>query len=754
MRSTETRRAPQPTRRGDVSLESPRPRRRLQPPARVTKLVGLAVGFAALVVFLWPVTWTWYLGDDAFVAFSVDAAALHGESRVGYIVGETQRALERTGRFAPLGAVGHALYVLTPSVFAYKVGVVAITVLSIALAALLLSELGFGWRYAALLPVVLCAVIQLRYWHDPILAYAAAMPTLACLILGSLVAFARALRTGSGWLYAAALALFLASCLFWEGAPFLTAVYVPVAWAVDNASVRTVVRRTGAFGGVAAAFVVLILALRAGAAEETATTQLYQPSTSPRAIAAGLARQMSGSVPLSYFVAVARAPDDAEGIPPEQATTPYGAASHGIDVPPGFVDSERGLIRERASRPQGLLLTALMVLALSLLVPGALRVEVPLRSALATILLGLALVGGAALPLALSTRWQQETFWGVSYIPVYLQYLGVGIGIVALLALVLRGFAARRGASVAVAVAAAVVLLACASTTNALNVRVVEAFEGVKTVMSFNGDAVASGLLRPFEDAEELLLDETAPLSAWFLTVEDGAPVPPTTSLAVAAARYAECRASGPTCPAPSARIAYVSGIDRVGPWAAVCTVDEAASREAGAPLCAGRILLASSRGGGGDACRRLGFDAAREATHSADAASTLLRAVDGQRNVTLCEARLASPVVAQSIAGGERRDASEGPLRIVETHPAEARVGTPFNVQPDGQSAIAVRAVGATPTTRVVMDGVELPSRYVDSNLVTALVPDAFIEQPGRLEIRLRDRGVSSQPRYLVVTR
>ena len=86
--------------------------------------------------------------------------------------------------------------------------------------------------------------------------------------------------------------------------------------------------------------------------------------------------------------------------------------------------------------------------------------------------------------------------------------------------------------------------------------------------------------------------------------------------------------------------------------------------------------------------------------------------------------------MLVQSINVGQERDATEGPLRVVATTPTAVRAGRSFNVQPDGESAIGVTAVGATPSTRVVMNGVELPSRYVDSRLVTALVAGSFFNE------------------------
>jgi hypothetical protein len=266
--------------------------------------------------------------------------------------------------------------------------------------------------------------------------------------------------------------------------------------------------------------------------------------------------------------------------------------------------------------------------------------------------------------------------------------------------------------------------------------------------MSFNADAARAGLLDAVASADELLLDDAAPVSPWFLTVEGGTPMPPTTSLADVSVRYAGCSASSPYCPAPLPRVAYTSRLDPSGtPWAAVCSVAEEVSRRVGAPACGGEVTVATEDRG---ECGELVLDAAGAAGETLTQGDVVLRRLRSADGVLVCSARLQEPVLVQSIAVGTPRGADEGPLAIKAIYPEAAQAGTPFNVQPNGQSAIGVAAIGATSTTRVAIEGVELPTRYVDPKLVTALVPDTLIARPGRLEVQLRDRGLSSEPVFL----
>lgn len=723
---------------------------------RATRGVAFVISFLALTVFLWPVTRTWYLGDDAYTAFYADAVALRGISVIDLIVQEIRRAAEQVGRFAPLGAfVVFPAYLLTPSVFAFKLGVVFLTLLSVVIAVVLLRQLGFPWPYAVLFPASFCAVLQLRYWHDPVLAYAAAMQAVACLTLGALAALVAALRRRSVPLYALAVAFFAAGLLYWEGTVFLTPLVLPVVLLFGDRSLRGVVRRTAPFAALGAAYIVFVLALRVAAPEQGAEVDLYRPSLSFGGIASAVAKQVSGALPLSYLTAVAREPDP-EGIDfSRNSSSPYGAAQGSQDVPPGFVASEWTLILETLGEPRTILLLAMLSLALAVALPRAARTPVSTRAIVAGSAIGVGLIVGSALGPALSTRWQAETFFGVPYISVFLAYLGVGMVLVSLLAAGFRAARASRGASTAVAVVFAAAIACGMVATNALNQRVIEAFEGVKRAMVFNERAIDAGLLRAADGSKELLLDQSVPLGPDFVSVADGRPVPPTVGLGEVDQFLAGCDSAPETCPRLTAPVAYLSRLDDRGmPWSAVCRVDVKVTFRVDGAACRGSIALAV---GGetfpGQRCGQLVVDASYVPGARAGAELPLRPLpISTFDDVRFCLAEFEAPVFARSIVVAARRTAAAGPLQIVATYPAEIRAGERFNVQANGDSAMAIDAIGATPTTRVVMNGFDVPTQYVNPRLVTCAVPDRLFARPGRVEIRLRDRGVESAPAYLHV--
>ena len=90
-------------------------------------------------------------------------------------------------------------------------------------------------------------------------------------------------------------------------------------------------------------------------------------------------------------------------------------------------------------------------------------------------------------------------------------------------------------------------------------------------------------------------------------------------------------------------------------------------------------------------------------------------------------------------------------PPTLTAISPDDVIAGTPFNVQPDGESGISVNCRGATPETFVLLDGTPLTSCVVSPELVTASVPQALYAQPGTRPLVLINRAGVSNPRAFV---
>jgi hypothetical protein len=90
-------------------------------------------------------------------------------------------------------------------------------------------------------------------------------------------------------------------------------------------------------------------------------------------------------------------------------------------------------------------------------------------------------------------------------------------------------------------------------------------------------------------------------------------------------------------------------------------------------------------------------------------------------------------------------------PLVLRAIAPAEVMAGVGFNVQPGGQSALAVEATHATPGTSVILGGMRLPTTYASATYLTALVPAEAIARPGQYPVSLSN-GIDESNRIDLV--
>jgi hypothetical protein len=76
----------------------------------------------------------------------------------------------------------------------------------------------------------------------------------------------------------------------------------------------------------------------------------------------------------------------------------------------------------------------------------------------------------------------------------------------------------------------------------------------------------------------------------------------------------------------------------------------------------------------------------------------------------------------------------------ITRLHPSEARVGTAFNRQPDGSSAIAVSGAGFVRGDQVHWGDRPLETVFGNENTLTAEVPKDLIERAGEVTVSVRN--------------
>lgn len=94
-------------------------------------------------------------------------------------------------------------------------------------------------------------------------------------------------------------------------------------------------------------------------------------------------------------------------------------------------------------------------------------------------------------------------------------------------------------------------------------------------------------------------------------------------------------------------------------------------------------------------------------------------------------------------------------PLKIRQYGPATVRARELFNHQAGDLSAMWLKTLNATSWTRIILNGEEAMTVVENSKTLTAVVPDALFAQPGKIEVRLKDRltDAESKPVFIDVT-
>jgi hypothetical protein len=88
----------------------------------------------------------------------------------------------------------------------------------------------------------------------------------------------------------------------------------------------------------------------------------------------------------------------------------------------------------------------------------------------------------------------------------------------------------------------------------------------------------------------------------------------------------------------------------------------------------------------------------------------------------------------------------------LLRLHPSRTRSDQIFNIQPNGQAALAVDTENATPDTIIIFGNVPLTTTYGGPTLLTAIVPRELYAQPGRYTVHLRNRaGESNRLEFIV---
>jgi hypothetical protein len=113
----------------------------------------------------------------------------------------------------------------------------------------------------------------------------------------------------------------------------------------------------------------------------------------------------------------------------------------------------------------------------------------------------------------------------------------------------------------------------------------------------------------------------------------------------------------------------------------------------------------------------------------------------------------ISSQSAAQTGAVNSSRSATTAlGLLVHQILPARTHIGQGFNIQPNGQSALAVDCEGATPSTAIMFGDTVLNTAYGGPTLVTAIVPAELWARPGHYEVYLKNESGESNRLGFVV--
>ncbi|MGD0052575.1 MAG: hypothetical protein ABSD03_12300 [Vulcanimicrobiaceae bacterium] len=399
----------------------------------------------------------WYADDAFYWALPGTLAARH-ESLLAAIEHAIVLWLVGNARFYPgLVVEKYLVFATFTNLLAYKAFLIATTLVTLELFRRCVA------RYTSLATgnlaaLAACAILQERAYHDAILAYNAMPQFVAIAMLLSLLAFADVLDRGRLGARALALGCFVLAAITYEEVYAFGLLYLALAKARGRTWVAAL-RASSPFLGISVLLILLAAALHVAFPVHS----LYALSFAPLPVLRTGLEQIAAAFPLVYWAA------DPNGIF-------------------GRVNLEDFL----RNAPLDPLVGATFAVAAWL----ALRQVAGERIRLAPLCtIGALIVVLPAFPVALLAKYQDELRPGLGYLPVFVEYFGVALLIVAGM-LALRRLRARRTATLVCALAVGLV----AAMTQATNVHVARALAPERDAQLALQQALQHGLLRGIPD--------------------------------------------------------------------------------------------------------------------------------------------------------------------------------------------------------------------------------------------------------------
>lgn len=348
---------------------------------------------AAIALYLIPLLKSGYFGDD--IANSLIDSYLVFENRglIEFTNHISNSWVRDQGRFFPLAWLGYTLFNLANTIILYKSVVLIFILASIIIWGLFISKTSNSKKIGLLSMAVIPTLFQMRIYHEPILAYGTLMQLILIYTIGSLLCFHIYLKKEKiGWLIASTI-IFTLGLLTYE-ITYIFGIFHIILALFHTKKIIPTIKKTAPIIISSIFFIGLALYLRHGL---NTLSSGYSMGSSIKAYLITLARQLTGTFPLSYFI-----------------SDPQNIFCSTINC---FIDKITAL--------DLIIVGAFLWVAKKIIERGN---EKP--NYLLMITLGFAFFITPALLIALSVKHQNELFYGTAYLPVYIQYFGLGLIII------------------------------------------------------------------------------------------------------------------------------------------------------------------------------------------------------------------------------------------------------------------------------------------------------------------------------------
>ena len=372
----------------------------------LTRLLAYFLMSALTTVALLPLLSSGYYSDDLINSTLNGQIGLESSSLLKNLIGVNQHWIHANGRFFPVASIMvlPVAYIFS-TLLTHKIFILMMIIVNVLLFSRFVETLTKNFFTGCLAVLTLPILFQFRLFHDPILSFSGMMQSFMTLTLLSLILFQEYLKRDRLYLIAASLFFYNLSLYFYEiSIPLVLLFLILVIGNNSHVQLRPQLRKVLPY--IASTACALLIMGIARLMRDPATTGYDGITLNFEAISIfkTLLVQISAAMPLSYYLFDPSNLFNGIGIG-------WPTLQDALSIA-GFAAAYWYISRR--------------------IIGGAV---------IKLLLLGITLLFFPALLTSLSLKYQKELRLGLGYLPVYVEYFGVGLVAVGLVAYLQRNLA-------------------------------------------------------------------------------------------------------------------------------------------------------------------------------------------------------------------------------------------------------------------------------------------------------------------------